>query len=737
MIGKWLGRTLAALLPLWALFYILFTLPNPFVRERDIPLKRPAYGRSLRFDLIAERRASLDSELAAKDPWVRPDAFAGGLQASLGKYLWLVESRRALPAGRCPAFVIRPANSSILTFGIGVRDRGSRFHVRINGATVFARTLRPKPRHDSWLYRRLIEPFRFRVVPQGGFWEDVRLALAPWAGKSVAISIGGDSGFISAPQVTEQTDRRSAPPNIILIQIDALRPDIVEREELPGLRRLKRGGAYFRNAYSAANWTRPANLVQFFGRRNSELGISSHDYHIHPLEKAFFYRQRFLSLPLFLAQRGYADAAIGDNIFLHGFSQWGVDVGFSAVQDFERIRYESVAIVEQAVDWIDRQEGRPFFLFLDFNQTHSPYKPPLQRINWFEVLRQPRFAFYKGCLRYVDDFLDRFVEKLRSGGYLQNTLLVVNADHGENFANFGRPKLDASLGNSRVAEHSSSLWQEEIRIPLLFYWPGKIPARVLDSQVSLIDVPRTILGLTGWTPPPEWGGRDLAPVMRGAEPDGAAPPVLVEGKNELSLIAGRYQYIARSDCDRDGELYDIARDPLNRHDLALQRPDLAARLRRLLLQAYPPPYPVWVVHYNLPAGRVGRVSLDPAAVVKFFGADRHVKRRGPAFDLQGQGHVYWVFSQPPAELRFSGGRLRLTPLQIPCGPEQSETVLPIASETLELLANPYRNPGSGSPGFWLYRTPVLSWVKDIRLNPQAAGGEGMKQILIDWGYVKK
>lgn len=728
-------RLAVILLLLWALFYLFFILPNPWVKERDIPLSRISHSRRIALDLIRDEAIG-SGTFSPTDSWVRLNPYDGRLQVSLGKYLWMVESRRSLPADRCPAFTYTPSASSRLDFGIGVRDAPSRYRVSIDGQTVFARTLTPRPSRGSFLYRKLVEPFRFRFKPQKGFWEDITLSLAPWAGKSITIEIHGDSGFVSSPRISERCDRGRAPANVIVIQIDALRADMVERDELRGLSRLRREGALFRNAYANANWTRPSNYTQFFARFSPELGISAHDFYIHPLEKMFFYRNRFLSLPQYLSRQGYADAAIGDNIFLHGFSKWGVDIGFTEVKDFEKLRYESVYIVEEALRWIARRDGTPFFLFLDFNQTHSPYKPPVNRVNFLEACRDPRYAFYKGCVRYVDRFVERLLQKLRVAGYLENTLVVINSDHGENFANFGRRKPGPSPNEERVSEHASSLKREEIRIPLLFYWPGKIAAGTFNQPVSLLDVPRTVLGLIGGTPPVDWGGQDLSPLLRGEIKTWTPPPVLTEGKNELSLISPRYQYITGSENRSIEELSHIASDPLNRRNLAAKRPHFTEAMRRRLKALFPPPYPVWILYFHFPAGREGKVAAADFADLSFTGGKGAAIFKEGSFILRGRGYLYWVFRRPPSRFHFSGGPLQLTPLQIAQG-RGSETTLEITAANSEWLLNPYNNAFKGKTGFWLYATSVLAFTKDNLFNPAPAAGESMKQILIDWGYMKK
>ena len=114
--------------------------------------------------------------------------------------------------------------------------------------------------------------------------------------------------------------------------------------------------------------------------------MNTDDFYIHPLEKKFFYQNHFSSLPSIFSKNGYLTAAIGDNFFIHGFSEWALDIGFGEVKDFEKLKHESVYIVDDVLQWIKRTEGVPFFLYISFNQTHVPYKPSINHINFLIII---------------------------------------------------------------------------------------------------------------------------------------------------------------------------------------------------------------------------------------------------------------------------------------------------------------------------------------------------------------
>src|SRR5262249_34350660 len=113
-------------------------------------------------------------------------------------------------------------------------------------------------------------------------------------------------------------------------------------------------------------------------------------------------------------------------------------------------------------------------------------------------------ALYDGEIRYVDEYLGHVIDVVDRLGVLDQTLLVVTSDHGEEFFEHGRKG------------HRNALYDESIRIPLLMRYPGKIPAgTVIDRQVRLLDVAPTILALAGVAPPPEFGVAGDGGVNRG------------------------------------------------------------------------------------------------------------------------------------------------------------------------------------------------------------------------------
>jgi arylsulfatase A-like enzyme len=199
---------------------------------------------------------------------------------------------------------------------------------------------------------------------------------------------------------------------------------------------------------------------------------------------------------------------------------------------------------------------------------------------------------YDGGVLYTDELLGRIVEAIRARGALDETILIVLADHGE------------ILGEkSGFYGHGPSLYQPGISVPLVMRYPPAVPAGArVDTPVSTVGVFATILDLAGIEAPPTLQVGSLLPLVRG---NSASPgPVLSErmkaiavGGDKMDLgdpqMMGNVRYRALRSGDwkivetSEGEhfLYDLASDPGERFDLAAERPRELARMQAELVAA--------------------------------------------------------------------------------------------------------------------------------------------------------
>jgi arylsulfatase A-like enzyme len=176
---------------------------------------------------------------------------------------------------------------------------------------------------------------------------------------------------------------------------------------------------------------------------------------------------------------------------------------------------------------------------------------------------------------YVDSELGRLLDGLKALGLDSNTLIVLTADHGEEFLDHGG------------FEHGHTLYEELLHVPLVFRLPGLVPSgRVVSQNAGLVDVAPTLCELAGIPTPPSFHGQSLVNALQGRErPD---RPLLAHGNfwgpPLSSWRAGDWKLILTPGADgvETAELFDLASDPLERENLAARRPEKVAELREEL-----------------------------------------------------------------------------------------------------------------------------------------------------------
>ncbi|MBM3317226.1 MAG: sulfatase [Candidatus Eisenbacteria bacterium] len=282
-------------------------------------------------------------------------------------------------------------------------------------------------------------------------------------------------------------------------------------------------------------------------------------------------------------------------------------------------------------DWLaEEPEGeRPFFAYVHFMEPHAPYAPPEPYDTLFmtpEIAAMPRVsnypsyagflpfetgkpisadslssmvALYDGAIRYFDDCFAGLLADLRATGREENTLIVLTADHGEEFYDRG------GWG------HGHSLHEELIRVPLILSCPRRLGAFAgtrYPHQVRHVDLLPTILEVCGLPAPEGLDGLTLLPILLGLEPAEPPRPAYCEVDH-----GGHFAHALRRDaekvmfCQRGTErrllLYDLLADPGERDDLAPREPE-RARLAEARLNEFQ-------AGIGRPAGRV-EVTIDEA-----------------------------------------------------------------------------------------------------------------------------
>ncbi len=367
-------------------------------------------------------------------------------------------------------------------------------------------------------------------------------------------------------------EREARNPNLVLVTLDTVRADHLGcygdgAAVTPALDRLAAEGIRFAQASSPVPLTLPSHTTLLTGLLPPHHGLRNNGAGALHGETA--------TLATLLAGQGYRTGAfVGAFVLDHRF---GLNRGFEVYDDevprdpragaaLEQER-PGRDVVDRALAWLEREDPRPFFLWVHLYDAHAPYQPPP---TW--AARHPGRP-YDAEISEVDEQVGRIVAALDDRGLAKRTVVAVAADHGE------------GLGEHGELTHGLLLYEPTLRVPLLVRAPGRLAPRVVETPVSLVDVAPTLAGLLGQAlPAPAKGsldGRDLAAaLLKGGEP---APADLyaetrypaIFGWSPLAALRRRdLKYISAP----QPELYDLRRDPKEAANLAAAgRPADAAR----------------------------------------------------------------------------------------------------------------------------------------------------------------
>ena len=329
-------------------------------------------------------------------------------------------------------------------------------------------------------------------------------------------------------------------PHLILLGIDSLRPDHMSlhgyhRLTTPHIDKLAASGCVFDNAFSPHIPTTPGYGSMFTGRDCFGTDVVALR-HRGPLGS------HLTTLAELLGENGYSTASVGfsGNPASRGFQDY---IDFSGWGSWAEGRsHKAENLNEVAIPALKRlaAQQQPFFLFLRHMDPHAPYLPPhpFERIfygadefddqnnslepvmafkpfrdffaSWFPPNCRDKdyiIAQYDGAVAYMDACIANLFAIVKALGIEDNTLIIVNSDHGETLYDHGC-----------YFDHHG-LYDCTLRIPLIFTYPGKVPAgqRFCD-YVQMKDIMPTILDLLGIEADLQFDGRSLVPLMRGRPP---------------------------------------------------------------------------------------------------------------------------------------------------------------------------------------------------------------------------
>lgn len=298
-------------------------------------------------------------------------------------------------------------------------------------------------------------------------------------------------------------------PNILFILIDTLRADHLgyagySRDTSPNIDALSKKSVRFMNAYAASSWTAPCVASIFTGLPPSVHGMMPPNSRTKAADKfSFKLSGEIVTIADALQAAGYKTAAVTSNEWIS--EKFGYAQGFDYF--FMKSRMAGDGVNEKAFRVIDKlyEPDKPFFLYVHYMDPHDPYKAPEPFRSYFkEPLEDPRYQpaerelmrEYDNEIRYADAKIGELLEYAEQKGLLENAVVVLTADHGEQFRERG------NVG------HGYTLHDEETHIPLLIRDPAGRGSEI-TVPVSHLDIFPTLLSLTRTAPVPGLAGINL------------------------------------------------------------------------------------------------------------------------------------------------------------------------------------------------------------------------------------
>lgn len=436
--------------------------------------------------------------------------------------------------------------------------------------------------------------------------------------------------------------------NILYIDIDSLRPDHLgcygyHRPTSPNIDRLAREGVAFTRCYTPDAPCLPSRTAMTTGRFGIRTGVVNHggeasQPRIRGEDRGFTCGLTNPNWASRFQVAGYQAVAFSPFAQRHGAWHWYA--GFMEIHNTGGGGMETAdAISPQVIDWFSRRdaaEEKPFFMWVNFWDPHTPYRTPLGFGNPFEndplpawydesvrsahwnkagphspqevndfvpepgwlygnpeiarrfpayLVRQPTeiasmgdarrmFDNYDTGVAFADMHVGQIIEELKARDLYENTAIIISSDHGENLGELW------VYGDHQTGDHVTH------RVPMVVRWPGVTDSRAgqLDNRLMYsIDLAATSLEWAGLKVPQEWDGESFAAEFGAGEGSSQREWLVLSQLAWCAQRAARWDRFILIETYHDGfhdypelMLFDLEADPHEQHDLASTRPDLVA-----------------------------------------------------------------------------------------------------------------------------------------------------------------
>lgn len=316
--------------------------------------------------------------------------------------------------------------------------------------------------------------------------------------------------------------RPSSTPNVFFIMLESVSWNhygfmgYARQDITPSLDALARNSLIFPRTYACANHS-----------NYSQTSVHSSQYPLRSTHLDQFEKIDYPKVMLFdiLSAAGYQTAFISAQneewqgmkkfifsntelqYFLHSKDELGLNIGIET-------KIDDALVATRALEYLEtRDPEKPVFLYMNFQRTHFPYDIPEEAPRPFQPCSTDHLDFgfinydrqhidhvvnkFDNALVYTDRQVGAFIDYLKVNNLYENSLIIVASDHGEAFYDHGYPT------------HSTSLYDDQIRVSTIIKQPGQQTSEVRDDAISLIDINPTILEILGMPNHPNFQGQPI------------------------------------------------------------------------------------------------------------------------------------------------------------------------------------------------------------------------------------
>ena len=419
-------------------------------------------------------------------------------------------------------------------------------------------------------------------------------------------------------------------PNVVMLLADDLGFQDVGCYDgpvkTPTIDSLAAGGTRFSDFYSGCAVCSPSRASLLTGRHHIRAGVYSW---IHDTSQKSHLLLRETTLAEILKGAGYATAHVGKwHLGLptpehdkptpdkHGFDYWlatsnNASPSHHNPDNFIRNGkpvgeiegYSCQIVVDEAITWLEkhRPQDTPFFLNVWFHEPHAPIAAPPELVSEYGDKPSDKAAIYSGTIDNTDRAIARLLKKLRQISKPEETIIIYASDNGS--------YRDDRTGGLRGKKGVN--WEGGIRVPGIFYWPGKIPAGVISHEpAGVVDILPTVCGLLQLDKPQgvHLDGSDLSPLLTGHAADfkrhqplfwhlQRSRPIVAMRDGDFSLVADRDYELSSNNMFQEGwipkikqggytnfQLFNLKTDPRQTTNIAAESPDVLRKMKKQLLE---------------------------------------------------------------------------------------------------------------------------------------------------------